>query len=163
MRPRIILGRCAPDGTQLLRALLAAQPRDAVFCGLKDPQAVQIAQQAGVGRTIDLELGARTDRLHGEAIASLAYVKALTDGQADLEAPMGAGSTLQLGPTALLIVDGVEVIVISVGQQTVDRTPLILHGIDPLLRKLVAINPPNIFGSRFKALAARIITTDPPG
>lgn len=151
------------DGTHLLRALLAAKPVDAVFVGIKDPDVVRQATDAGIGTTIDIRLGGKTDRLHGDPIDCTAYVKTLTDGETRLEAPTGKGWRYPLGPTARLVIDGVDVIVISEGMQTIDRTPLLLHGIDPLDRKLVALKSSQHFRSGFQDLAAAIITTDPPG
>ena len=47
--------------------------------------------------------------------------------------------------------------------QTMDRTPLILHGVDPTQRKLIALKSNHHFRSGFEAIAAAIVTTDPPG
>jgi microcystin degradation protein MlrC len=152
-----------PHGTHLLRALLDAHPAGAVFCGIKDPQVVEAARLAGVGSTIDVEIGGKTDDLHGAPIRCRGYVKTLTDGEIVIEAAMGRGFRMNVGPTALLIVDGVEVIVFSRAVQTIDRTPLLLHGIDPTQRKIIALKSSNHFRSGFDALAAAIITTDPPG
>jgi microcystin degradation protein MlrC len=157
-------GCAAPgDGTHLLRALLDIAPADAVFSGIRDPDVVRQAHAAGVGATIEIALGGKTDELHGRPIECSAYVKVLTDGETVLEAATGRGWRLPLGPTALLLVGGVEVIVFSLNVQTFDRTPLILHGIDPLCRKLVALKSSQHFRSGFEDLAAAIIPTDPPG
>ncbi len=151
------------DGTHLLRALLDARPAGAVYCGIRDADVVRQAHEAGVGATIEITLGGKTDELHGAPIRCGAYVKALTDGETVVEAPVGRGWRLPLGRTALLLVGNVEVIVFSRNVQTLDRTPLILHGIDPLHRKLVAIKSSQHFRSGFEELAEAIIPTDPPG
>lgn len=157
-------GGAAPaDGTHLLRALLAAGVDESVFCGIKDEVVVQQATAAGVGATIDVVLGGRTDPLHGDPLHVSAYVKALTDGQIVLEAPMGRGWKVDHGPTALLVVDGIEIIVISIAFQTIDRTLALAHGIDVTQRRLVALKSSNHFRSGFQELAAGIVTTDPPG
>lgn len=151
------------DGTHLLRALLEARPESAVFVGLTDPEVVAQAHAAGVGARIEIQLGGKTDDLHGAPISCSASVRTLTDGEVRLEAAMGGGSVLRLGLTAGLVVDGVDVIVISRREQTFDRTPLVLHGIDPLRRKIVALKSSHHFRSGFQDLAAGIVTTDPPG
>lgn len=156
-------GGAPGDGTHLLRAVLAARPERTVFCGLTDPAAVQAAHRAGVGATLALSLGGKTDDRHGEPIDCQAYVKALTDGSIVLEAPMGRGWHLSLGPTALLVVDGVEVILFSRAMQTIDRTPLVLHGIDPTRRKVVALKSSQHFRSGFTEIAAGVVSTDSPG
>ena len=151
------------DGTHLLRALLDRAAPGVVFSGIRDPDVVRRAHEAGVGATIEITLGGKTDKLHGTPIECSAYVKVLTDGETVVEAPVGRGWRLPLGPTVLLLVGAVEVIVFTRNVQTLDRTPLILHGIDPLRRKLVAIKSSQHFRSGFEDLAAAIITTDPPG
>ena len=156
-------GGAPGDGTHLLRALLDAKPEGAVFCGIRDPDVVRQAQGEGVGATIAVSLGGKTDTLHGDPIQCSAYVKVLTDGETVLEAPTGRGWRYSLGHTALLLIDGIEVIVISRNVQTIDRTPLILHGIDPVCRRLIALKSSQHFRSGFEHLAAQIIPTDPPG
>jgi microcystin degradation protein MlrC len=156
-------GGAPGDGTHLLAALLEAGVRDAVLCGLVDPGAVRAAHEAGVGATIDVELGGHHDPRWGAPIACVARVRALTDGETVIEAPVGRGWRLPLGQTALLVVDGLEVILFSRTVQTMDRTPLILHGIDPTQRKLVALKSNHHFRSGFESLAVAIVTTDPPG
>jgi microcystin degradation protein MlrC len=151
------------DATHLLAALLDARPADAVFCGIVDPDAVRSAHAAGVGATIDLSLGAKGGELYGTPIECRGYVRALTDGETVIEAPTGRGWRHPLGPTVLLMVQGIEIIVISRTVQTYDRTPLILHGIDPLQRKLIALKSSQHFRSGFESLADAIITTDAPG
>jgi microcystin degradation protein MlrC len=151
------------DGTHLLRALLDARPANAVFIGLRDPAVVAQATTAGAGAHIDIRLGGKTDDLHGTPIDCLAEVLALTDGDLRLEAAMGQGTLTRLGPTALLLVDGVRVIVISNPEQTYDRTPLLLHGIDPLDCDVVCLKSSHHFRSGWQGLAGEIITTDPPG
>ena len=110
-----------------------------------------------------MELGGHHDPRWGAPIACVARVRALTDGETVIEAPVGRGWRLPLGQTALLVVDGLEVILFSRTVQTMDRTPLILHGIDPTQRKLVALKSNHHFRSGFESLAVAIVTTDPPG
>lgn len=151
------------DGTHLLRALLEARPQEAVFVGIKDSQVVNQAIAAGVGATIDISLGGKTDELHGTPIECTAYVKMLTDGEAVLEAPMGRGWRYPLGRSARLVIEGVDVIVISRAMQTLDRTPLLLHGVDATQRKIIAIKSAHHFRSGFEGVARSVVSTDPPG
>jgi len=156
-------GGAPGDGTYLLRALIEARPAGAVFCGLCDPAAAAQAHRAGVGATLRMELGGHTDDRHGPPLRGTARVATLSDGEIVLEAAMGAGVRVQLGRTAGLLVEGVDVIVISRPMQTIDRTPLLLHGIDPATRPIVAVKSAHHFRSGFRELAAAVITSDSPG
>jgi microcystin degradation protein MlrC len=156
-------GGAPGDGTHLLAAMVEAGVTDAVFCGLVDPDAVRAAHEAGVGATLTFELGGKHDSRWGRPVACTGYVRSLTDGETVIEAATGRGWRYPLGFTALLMVDGLEVILFSRTVQTIDRTPLLLHGIDPLQRKLIALKSNHHFRSGFEDLAAAIVTTDPPG
>lgn len=156
-------GGAPADGTRLLGPLLASGLRDAVFVGLKDPDVVRLAHQAGVGATITIELGGKTDTRHGDPVSCTAYVKVLTDGDIPLEAPLLRGASWPLGRTARLVIDDVDVIVFSEGIQTFDRTPLLLHGIDPTTRSVIALKSSHHFRSGFRDIARRILTVDSGG
>ena len=74
-------GGAPADGTHLLRALLEANAADTCFGFITDPAVAQQAHDAGIGATIDIRLGGKTDDLHGEPLKTTAYVKCLTDGR----------------------------------------------------------------------------------
>ena len=49
------------DGTVLLKAMIEARLEDAALCSIADAAAVQVAIDAGVGKTVRLELGGKLD------------------------------------------------------------------------------------------------------
>ncbi len=67
------------DGTVLLDELLKARAEGAVVT-ITDPAAVALARRAGVGATIEAEVGGKTDRLHGAPVAVRAKVLRLGNG-----------------------------------------------------------------------------------
>lgn len=150
------------DATHVLRAFLEGGLDDAVFGFIYDAEVVAAAIAAGVGATIDVKLGGKHDSIHGAPIAASAYVKLITDGRFVLRNIM-EGMELDLGPTALLVIDGVEVIVTSKPQQTFDPEIFVLHGIDVRRRKVIGLKSSNHFRAGFRDVAARIITADSPG
>lgn len=150
------------DGTHLLRALLAAGPERACFGFICDAVTVAAAHSAGVGATLDVELGGRSDDLHGAPLRAAAYVKSLSDGRFTWQA-MARGVPARLGKMARLVIDGVDVIVSSNRAQTLDAEPFLALGIDVTRYKLVALKSSNHFRAGFQDLAAEIITADPPG
>jgi microcystin degradation protein MlrC len=156
-------GGAPGDGTHLLRAMLAADVAGSCFGFVFDPQTAAQAHQAGVGRTIRVRLGGKTDPLHGAPIETDAYVKCLTDGQFRYTTPMGAGRHVDLGPMARLTIDNVEVLVSSVRTQTLDDEVFRLHGIDVTRASLVGVKSQNHFRAGFAPLAGAILRTDPPG
>ncbi len=156
-------GGAPGNGTHLLRALLAANEPQTCFGFIWDPQTALQAHAAGPGSTIEVTLGGFTDELHGAPIVASAYVKSVTDGRFVLVNPMGAGSTVDLGKMARLVIGNVDVIVGSNRAQTLDAQLFLLHGIDVREMRIVAIKSQQHFRGGFKDIAGTIIRCDTPG
>ncbi len=155
------------DGTHLLRAMLDAKlgradGKRACFGFIVDPVTAAEAHAAGTGATINVELGARTDDLHGTPVRASAQVKSLHDGRLILQ-HMFKGMPLNLGPMARLVIDGVDVVVGSRRSQTFDCEPFLALGIDVMRYDLVALKSSSHFRACFQTLAHAIVTADPPG
>jgi microcystin degradation protein MlrC len=147
------------DDVQLLRALLVTGVARACFGFICDAETVSVAHAAGVGATIDVELGGKSDRRVRSPLAARAYVKGLTDGRFSLSS-YAPGLQVDLGCTARLQVDGVDVIVVSRVQQTFDPEVFLLHGIDVTRCRIVALKSSHHFRAGFRDLASAIITAD---
>ncbi len=156
-------GGAPGDGTYLLRALLSANAPNTAFGFITDAEVVRQAHAAGVGATITVSLGGKSDDLHGEPIEAEAYVKALTDGRFRLTNPMGAGSEVNLGRMARLVIGNVDVLVASERAQTLDPEVFLLHGIDVTRYQVVALKSQQHFRGGFADVAGAIIRTDSPG
>lgn len=151
------------DGTVALRALIDAGFTGAVAGVLADPETAAQAHSAGVGQTIDVRLGAKTDDQHGTPIEAPAYVRALCDGAFTYRGPMMQGIADNLGPTATLIVGGVEVVVSTHRRQLLDAELLRIAGIDPTSRRLLVIKSAVHFRADLGPMAAHIFDADTPG
>jgi microcystin degradation protein MlrC len=151
------------DGTHLLRAMIEADLQEACFGFIYDPETAAQAHAAGVGFTIDIRLGGKTEELHGEPIETRAYVKALTDGRFIQQSPMGRGGKVDLGKMARLVIGGIDVLVSSIRTQTLDDEVFRLHGIDVTRYKIVAIKSSNHFRAGFEPISHAIIRADTPG
>lgn len=151
------------DGTHLLRALLAANAPETVFGFIFDPDVAAQAHAAGTGETIAVQLGGKTDELHGAPVEAEAYVKCLTDGRFIYQTPMGRGSKVDLGPMARLVIGNVDVIVSSVRTQTLDTEVFLLHGIDVARYRVVALKSQQHFRAGFEHVAGEIVRVDTPG
>jgi microcystin degradation protein MlrC len=156
-------GGAPGDGTHLLRAMLKARLTDSVFGTLYDPEVAEAAHTAGVGATIRVRVGGKTDAMHGEPLDLEVYVKVLTDGKFTLSTPMGKGSPVDLGKMARLACGGVDIVVASHRTQVLDPEPFLLHGIDVTRCRIVGLKSSAHFRAGYDTLAKAIITTDPPG
>src|SRR6185437_3130757 len=102
--------------------------------------------------------------MHGEPIRMPAYVKTLTDGRFIQQSPMGQGARIDLGKMARIVIGGVDVLVYSRGKtQTLDAEVFLLHGIDVMRYKIVALKSSNHFRAGFEPIASEIIRVDTPG
>ncbi|MCR9259588.1 MAG: M81 family metallopeptidase [Pseudomonadaceae bacterium] len=151
------------DGTHLLRAMLdAGLGNEACFAFLVDAETATQAHKAGVGSSIAIRLGGKTDQLHGEPVETTAYVKALHDGRLIMQ-HMFRGAPINIGPMARLVIDDMDVVVSSRRSQTFDREPFLAVGIDVHRYKYVTLKSSNHFRAGFQHLASQIVTADTPG
>jgi len=144
--------------------MLQADLKNACFGFIVDPEVAAQAHEAGVGSTITIRLGGKTDDLHGDPLDLTVYVKSLHDGRITLQA-MFRGAPLNLGPVARLqpADADVEIIVASRRSQTFDPEPFLAVGIDVRRYRFVALKSSNHFRAGFQDLASAIVTADPPG
>jgi len=150
------------DGTHLLRSMLDAKLEQACFGFIVDPEVADQAHEAGVGATISVDLGGKTDALHGEPLHLTVYVKALHDGRLKMRA-MFKGAPLHLGKFARLVINDIDIIVGSRRSQTFDIAPFLAVGIDVSEYPIVALKSSNHFRAGFTHIASSIITADTPG
>jgi microcystin degradation protein MlrC len=150
------------DGTHLLRAMFEAGLADACFSYIADPEVAAQAHAAGVGATIAVRLGGKTDAMHGTPLDLEVTVRCLTDGVLTMQA-LAAGARLDIGRSARLQAGGIDVIVASIPFQTADPEIFLIHGMDVRRYKIVAVKSSQHFRAGFEPLAAAIVTADSPG
>ncbi len=152
------------DTPGLLRALLAARPAvPTVFAFLWDPPLVVRAHQARIGATLQARLGGRITDAFGPPVEVTARVLRLTDGRFRNAGPMEANLPVALGRTALLDVEGVQVIVTETCRSPNDAGYFALHGIDLPATRLLCVKAKNHFRAAFGDLCREIVEIDAPG
>ena len=157
-------GAGAPcDGTILLDAFRAAQLRDVIVGVICDPVTVSQARTAGTGATILVHLGGKTDALHGSPVEALARVVRITDGVFTNTGPMGTGGRTRMGMTAVLNLDGIQVIVTEQRVQALDVSLFRSVGIEPTTARAIVVKSSVHFRAAFEPIAAEIIEVDTPG
>ena len=157
-------GAGAPcDGTILLRGLLEHGVQNAALGALWDPEAVQICRVAGVGATVELQLGGKTDDLHGAPLTVSGRVRLLSDGRFKNLGPMNTGAETRMGPTAVLAIDGIDVIVTSNRVQALDAGMFLSQGINPTRKRVLVLKSSVHYRGAFEPLAARVVEVDTPG
>jgi microcystin degradation protein MlrC len=90
------------DGTVLLHALVQRGIAKSFVC-LYDPESVEAAVKAGIGATLELKLGGKTDPRHGDPLAATARVRGIYGGQfTEPEARHGGRTEYDMGQTVVL-------------------------------------------------------------
>lgn len=154
------------DATALLRALLDGPSfPDAVFLSIADAAAVQAAQAAGVGATVELALGGHTAPQHGGGpIVDAFEVLGFADGRFTHEGPYTPGMIGNFGPSVLLRGrGGVRIVVTTFQRNIVDLQQLRIFGIDPLACGLIAIKCMDAFRAAFAPIARACIACESGG
>jgi microcystin degradation protein MlrC len=148
------------DTTELLAELVRQRAKKALVCLINDAESAAACHAAGVGATVSLSLGGMSD---GMPFACQAVVERLTDGVFTLTGPMGAGNPGNLGPTALIAIDGVRVIVSSRKMQALDQAIIRHVGVEPSSCSVLALKSSVHFRADFGDWAERVIVAIAPG
>ncbi|MGA3400280.1 MAG: M81 family metallopeptidase [Acetobacteraceae bacterium] len=148
------------DTTELLAELVRQRAKRALFCLINDAESAAACHAAGEGASVSLSLGGRSD---GLPFACTARVQRLTDGQFTLTGPMGAGNPGNLGPTALIDVDGVHVVLVSRKMQALDQAIIRHLGVEPATYAILALKSSVHFRADFAPIAERVIVAIAPG
>jgi len=156
-------GGAAGDGTEILRELLRVGARSATVACIWDAAAVQACIKAGVGARLSLDVGGKVDDRHGAPMGVTGTVRTLSDGEFVHRGPMMHGLPGRLGPTAVLDVNDVKVILISYRWQTLDPEMIRFVGIDPLGEKILVVKSTIHYRAAFEPIAREIIEVDAPG
>ncbi|MGL4542545.1 MAG: M81 family metallopeptidase, partial [Polymorphobacter sp.] len=128
------------DSTNLLRALLDAKVANACFGAMIDPQAARELHRHSVGETVSVALGGKTDADRGGGpLQLMGILKLLSDGEYTGDGPMFGGLKKHWGPTAMLTVEGIDILVVSRSSQILDLQQFRAFGIDPAAKSIVAL------------------------
>ena len=161
-------GGAPADGTILLEALLRLGARNAVVVPINDPESARAAFAAGHGATVSLRLGAKVDHFHGEPLDVTGRVLTLSDGRFVHRGLMSTGIEMNMGPTAVVEIDGtnggsVKVVVTTHRYQPTDLEVLRSQDIEPTSMQIIAVKSSVHFRAAFMPIAKEVIEVDTPG
>ena len=160
-------GGGAGDGTAILRELLDRGVTNAGLAIMRDPESVADCVAAGVGERVTLDLGGKTDDLHGEPIRGVeGRVRAITDGEFVNTGPMGTGDVTRLGRTVRLDCgtdDGVAVVLTTNRVQPYDAETWRHVGVAPERRDVLVVKSSNHYRAAHEPLASSLVPVDSPG
>ena len=154
-------GGAACDSTFVLRALLQRGVRDAALGMIWDPQAVAIATSAGVSARLPLRVGGKVGPMSGEPLDLDVEVLACRSDAS--QGGLVPGSRDSLGAAVALRVQGVDVVLNSIRQQTFSPDCFTEMGIDLKSKRLVVVKSTQHFRAGFDPLVVKAVYADTPG
>jgi microcystin degradation protein MlrC len=148
--------------------VLAAAQRLGVkgmFHSLCDPASVSVCADAGIGSTVELDVGGKTDELHGKPIAIRGTVRMLDDGKFEDAGPTHGGFRFyDAGPRALVHTDDDHMVLLtSKPRGNTSRQELISAGLDPTRLPIIVAKGVHSPRATYEPLAAEMIFLNTPG
>jgi len=149
------------DTTGMIRALLDARAPGAVG-NFYDPASAAAAHAAGVGATVRLALGGRSQPGDRPLEAEFT-IEHLTDGVFSAPGPFYGGRVLQMGPSAALRLGEVRIALTSAKAQMADREQFRTLGIVPEAERILVVKSSNHFRADFQPHAHEVLVCAAPG
>ncbi len=155
------------DVMAVLEEVMKQELTDVVAGPIWDPQAVDTLIRSGIGETVTIDLGGKTDmpelELKGQPLRITGKIVNITDGNFQITGPMFTGMWLSLGRTVVLESNGVTIFISEKPQEPYDVGVFTHAGIDPFSKKYVLIKSRQHFRAGFEKDAKHIVLIAGPG
>ena len=151
------------DTTGMLAALVRNRAQGAVLGVFYDAEAAAAAHKAGADAEITVALGGKFGPEGVEPYRAKFKVAQLGDGRMRTTGPSVGGRDIDLGPMALLKIDGVRIVVSSKRMQAHDQAPFRHLGIEPKDQKILVLKSTVHFRADFEPLAEKVLVAVAPG
>ncbi len=157
-------GGSAADSTFLLAEAYRQNARGMCIV-LADPEAVRVCVAAGVGATVSLMVGGKTDRLHGAPVAITGSVRTISDGQfTESEVRHMGMKNFDQGTTAVVETAEEHTVVLTTYRQAPSSLHQILHlGIRPAQKQMIVAKGVILPRPAYDPVAERTIYVNTPG
>jgi microcystin degradation protein MlrC len=160
---------CGSGGAQdvmvVVAEILKQELDDVAIAPIRDPAAVALMIDAGVGQRVRLSLGGHTDMpsigLPGAPLDVEGRVVAITDGEFVITGPMYTGIRTFLGRTAVLEIERghsrVQIVVTERPHEPFDLGVFTHAGIDPRQKRYIMLKSRIHYRAGFKPIASHIV------
>jgi microcystin degradation protein MlrC len=157
-------GGSSGDGTLLLDAICRHGVKKAFVC-LADSQSVEQAKAAGVGASLTMRLGGKTDAMHGGPLSATVQVRGVHDGSFSESQPRHGGKThYQMGLTAIVELDaGPTVMLTSRRVAPFSLQQLTSCGVDPNAFQIVVAKGVHAPVAAYAPVCPTMLRVNTPG
>jgi len=126
-----------------------------------DPQAAAILHRHKVGDHVTLALGGKQDPSFGGGPLNVTgEIIHLSDGSYTGNGPILGGITHSFGPTAVLRVQGIDILVVTQPGQMLDLMQVRTFGIEPATLRFLVVKSMQHFRAAFEPIAGKVIVCD---
>lgn len=150
------------DGTALLRELLAVRATGAVVT-IADAAVARLAAELGPGAVLDVELGGKTDRRHGDPVRVHGRIERVSDGVYRTQGYYMTGHTFTMGTTAVLSAAGNTIVVTEFAVPPFHSEQLSCVGVDVRAASVVVVKGALAWRAAYAGIAGEIIEVATPG
>jgi microcystin degradation protein MlrC len=151
----------AQDVMKVVDEILRQGLDDVAIAPIRDPQAVAMMVEAGVGANVTLALGGKTDMpsigLKGSPLEVSGRVGAITDGEIVFTGPMYTGVRSHLGRTAALETGRTKIVVTERHHEPFDLVIFRHCGIEPTRVRYIMLKSRIHYRAGFKPIASHIV------
>ncbi len=149
------------DSTALLGALLAANVQNACFGPMVDGEVARTLQDVEIGEHVRVVLGGKIDASFGGGPLALdGKLLSISDGEYVGDGPILGGLSRSYGPSAVLLVDGIEILIVTIAAQMLDLQQFKAFGIEPENKDVIALKSMQHFRAAFEPIAGQVIVCD---
>lgn len=150
------------DSTYLLREVLARGLTRVAVPFLCDPGAAAAAMQAGVGATITVDVGSDSSPRAGGKVRLAGRVLYAQPTRFTRTGPVARGSSMDLGPTAVIDANGIVVSVTTHQTTAIDRAPFEQFGLRPEDFAIIVLRSKTHFRAVYEPMSEAILIVDTP-
>jgi microcystin degradation protein MlrC len=152
------------DSTAILSALLRSAPfPETALTNIVDPFTVAQAVAAGVGATIQIDVGGSRAPAYFAPVTLEGYVKLISDGVFTFKGPGMRGVPHQMGRTVVLYCGGIHLVVMERPVSQWDPQMYRSLGEEPADARIVQVKSPMAFRAGYEGLFDEVIIVAAPG
>jgi microcystin degradation protein MlrC len=156
-------GGAAGDSVATLRALLEAGLSVPSLACVVDPAAAELCHRTGAGADVRLALGHQLDPRWGQPLELTARIERLTDGVFRYTGGFWAGVETHMGPTAVLRIGAVQVLIASHATYDWADEQYQSAGLDARAAKFVVVKNPMNYRLAYAGVSRAAFILDTPG
>jgi microcystin degradation protein MlrC len=152
------------DSMMVIKEVLRQKLNGVAVATVYDPDAVRAMAASGIGSTITLDLGGKSDMPsighRAEPLRLTGKVKRLSDGEWIVRGPMYTGSKVTSGATAVFETAGMQIVVTSLHHEPWDAGIFTHIGIDPHHCKYLLLKSRIHYRAGFEPIGKSTVTLD---